>query len=361
MSYVSHRRFLMKEFPLHYFRLESDVWKNIFISQYLLKNGFHCHIKDPLSFLSATQLNNYLDNNNIQCLLGIHLYKSGCLLKDCKKPYVIIIGGTDVNKYHTDLHMLDIMTQTVSSARYLVVFGESLRKRVHHLWPNLPPKKLVEIKQAVITNPSSFCLYEYLRSNDYIDNRSNNCDIKLFLLISGIRHVKDPLYLVKQMSYWHNEDDNIYYIIIGPMIEEDCYKEFTSTIKSLQGVVYIPGLSLSDTHTAIKQAYCVVNSSKSEGMSLALLEAMELGTPVLARNICGNRDLITHKLTGLLFNTPQEFVKEAKYLIMVPNLRETLIAEAKVHVSKQHSSLVEEKKYCELISKCLCQHYSDLP
>ena len=34
-------------------------------------------------------------------------------------------------------------------------------------------------------------------------------------------------------------------------------------------------------------------------------QAMKLGTPVIARDIEGNRSLIQHRETGLLYNTPQ--------------------------------------------------------
>ena len=41
-----------------------------------------------------------------------------------------------------------------------------------------------------------------------------------------------------------------------------------------EGVVYIPGLSSEDTHRAIQQSFALVNSSNSEGMSLAILEVI---------------------------------------------------------------------------------------
>ena len=46
----------------------------------------------------------------------------------------------------------------------------------------------------------------------------------------------------------------------------------------------------------------------SEGMCAALLEAMGLGTPVLARAVPGNRAIVQHGRTGLLFATPGEAV-----------------------------------------------------
>lgn len=50
----------------------------------------------------------------------------------------------------------------------------------------------------------------------------------------------------------------------------------------------------------------------SEGESNALLEAMSLCGPVVARNNSGNASLIHHGVTGWLFDTPQQMVEYAK-------------------------------------------------
>jgi glycosyltransferase EpsD len=48
-------------------------------------------------------------------------------------------------------------------------------------------------------------------------------------------------------------------------------------------------------------ADCVVSSSRSEGLPFHILEPMYLGIPVVATDARGNRDLIGHKQTGLLY------------------------------------------------------------
>lgn len=41
---------------------------------------------------------------------------------------------------------------------------------------------------------------------------------------------------------------------------------------SLSGVIFIPGLPLTDAHAAIQQSFAYINCSNSEGMALAILE-----------------------------------------------------------------------------------------
>lgn len=40
-------------------------------------------------------------------------------------------------------------------------------------------------------------------------------------------------------------------------------------------------------------------------VSSSVLQAMDLGVPVLARHIPGNAAVVTHEVTGLLFSDPQ--------------------------------------------------------
>jgi glycosyltransferase involved in cell wall biosynthesis len=56
----------------------------------------------------------------------------------------------------------------------------------------------------------------------------------------------------------------------------------------------------------IAQADVLLNTSESEGMSNAIMEAMALGTPVVARRHAGNLSLIKEGETGLAFSTPLE-------------------------------------------------------
>lgn len=51
-----------------------------------------------------------------------------------------------------------------------------------------------------------------------------------------------------------------------------------------------------------ERALCYLSSSRWEGMPLSVLEAMALGVPVVATNVCGNRDTVVHQKTGFLYD-----------------------------------------------------------
>lgn len=104
-----------------------------------------------------------------------------------------------------------------------------------------------------------------------------------------------------------------------------------------------------DLHAVLKNSFALVNSSVSEGMSAAILEAMNLEVPVLARNITGNAALVTHGVTGLLFSNPQEFIQQAKRLVSYPELEKEIVANGREYVRRCHSWHVERDTYQHLV------------
>uniref|UniRef100_A0A8D0NAM3 Glycosyl transferase family 1 domain-containing protein n=1 Tax=Sus scrofa TaxID=9823 RepID=A0A8D0NAM3_PIG len=126
-------------------------------------------------------------------------------------------------------------------------------------------------------------------------------------------------------------------------------REVKAKVKRTPGVRLIGEMAQEDLHAVVKNCFAVVNSSVSEGMSAAILEAMDLEVPVLARNIPGNAAVVTHEVTGLLFSNPQEFVRLAKRLVSDPALEKEIVANAREYVRKHHSWQVERNTYRHLI------------
>lgn len=128
-------------------------------------------------------------------------------------------------------------------------------------------------------------------------------------------------------------------------------REVKAKVKRTSGVRLIGEMAQEDLHALVKNCSAVVNSSVSEGMSAAILEAMDLEVPVLARNIPGNVAVVKHEVTGLLFSDPQEFVQLAKRLISDPALEKEIVANGREYVRMSHSWQVERDTYRNLIRR----------
>ncbi|KAL7827118.1 hypothetical protein SRHO_G00328360 [Serrasalmus rhombeus] len=145
-------------------------------------------------------------------------------------------------------------------------------------------------------------------------------DLRVFLLVCGLRKVKDPLYLLKAFSEWHAENPRVILIIIGPKVDFAFSAEVEECVRRSDG-----------------------------GMSAAILEAMDLGVPVLARDIPGNAAIVKHEMSGLLYSSPEEFVSLSKRLLSDAELQETLKKNGKRYVSECHSSAKERTTYQQLV------------
>ncbi|XP_072351856.1 glycosyltransferase 1 domain-containing protein 1 isoform X2 [Scyliorhinus torazame] len=204
---------------------------------------------------------------------------------------------------------------------------------------------------GVVTKPcEKFDWIEFLQNSGI---QCKNIDPYIFLLVCGLRQVKDPLFLVDAFSAWRNEEPRVYLIIIGPEVDTAFTQQVKAKVKGARGVYLVSEKPQEELHAAMRDSFAVVNSSISEGMSSTILEAMDLNVPVLARNIPGNRAIVKHENTGLLFFDPSEFVEFSKRLISDTCLKESIVTQAKKYVAEHHSWNTERETYRRLTAKLL--------
>jgi len=282
--------------------------------------------------------------SGVRLVFAVHAYRAGRLLLGpdgpSHVPYIIILGGTDVNEYQEDPVKAAVMALAVNGARKVVAFTVTMAELALRHWSTLTPEKVVTITQAVVTIPSTeyslrrkFGLGQ-IRSSPPSPHPESVCDPRplwfpletnrILLLPCGIRAVKDPLFLLDAFAEWRKTETRIQLFVAGPALDPTLMAEFSARISAIEGVWYLGELNLADLHACIVQADVVLNSSRSEGLSNALLEAMQLGTVVLARNIPGNASLITQGETGFLYSSPQDCVRLAKQIVSLTPPHHTL-------------------------------------
>ncbi|XP_070572608.1 glycosyltransferase 1 domain-containing protein 1-like [Ptychodera flava] len=315
------------------------------LSQHVESEHISCHLVNCCDFEEAADFEEYIKREEISAIVAIHAFRSGRLLMECSIPYGIVLGGTDVNEHYKNMEKMDTMTKAVNKSRFVVAFSKAMRKQTLNLWPDIEDK-VYQQPQAVITEPSlTFSFKDHLYHQCNISQ-----DSLIFLLVAGIRPVKDPLYVVNAFAKWHRNNRNCHFVIVGPAIDADLTEKVKSTMKELTGVHIIPALPQPDVQAAMSQSYALVNSSLSEGMSGAILEAMDLGVPVIARDIPGNTAIVQHNKTGLIFDTPQVFIEQVELLIDSEKLHQDLIKNAKEYINSEHDSEKEKATYVKLVS-----------
>ncbi|KAG7275689.1 hypothetical protein CRUP_028850 [Coryphaenoides rupestris] len=258
--------------------------------------GHTCVLRDAADFKSSAEVEKFVTQKPpFDGALAIHLFKAGRLLLDIPVPFGVVFGGTDINEDVKVEHKLVVMKQVLLKARFAVAFTAEMK----------------QVADTLLRSPSS----------------------KIYV----------------QPQEWHREDPLNVLVIIGPKIDSALTEEVEAVAQRRAGVFLAQGRSQQELHAAVRRSFAVVNSSVSEGMSAAILEAMHLEVPVVARDIPGNAAVVKHEVTGLLYSTPQEFVCQSQRLVSDRLLREGMVREAKRYVDQQHSVERERHTYQTLV------------
>jgi len=97
-------------------------------------------------------------------------------------------------------------------------------------------------------------------------------------------------------------DDRFVLLIIGiPKEHQNEVREYAQSFNIKFDKIIMPGF-IDNVFEYYKAMDIFLLPSRSEGFSLALLEAAAAGLPIIASNIPGNDEFIEHKKNGLLFN-----------------------------------------------------------
>ncbi|KAL1515995.1 hypothetical protein AB1Y20_002608 [Prymnesium parvum] len=299
---------------------------------------------DLASFPDAAALSRALAARRCALAFGIHAYRAGRLLVGCGVPFVLILGGTDVNEHLSHPAKRAVMAAALAEARAVVAFHPPLRLALEAALPEVG-RKVVEIPQAVLAAPPLSRRAE-LRAALRLE-----AEEALLLLPAGLRPVKDVLWAAHALEEWHQRDPTVCVRLVGPRLDETYAAAVEDALAAQQrprAVVYCGPLGQAELHEAMRLARAVLNTSVSEGMCNSILEAFLLETPVVARCNSGNATLINHGVNGFLAGSPEELVELTASLLADGELAARLARSAKEHVDTHHSVAREAEMYAQV-------------
>ncbi|XP_060049279.1 glycosyltransferase 1 domain-containing protein 1 isoform X3 [Erinaceus europaeus] len=183
------------------------------VRDHLEAAGHVCVLKDAFDFESPSEISDLIDAENFEAALALHLYRGGRLLQGHRIPYGIIFGGTDLNEDVNQGEKNKVMGKVLEEARFAVAFTESMKETAQKQWPHAKGKIYVQ-SQGIATAPNSTFNWNTFLQRSEINGSADN--LRVFLLICGLRQVKDPLFLVDAFSEWHQEEPCVYMVIVGP-------------------------------------------------------------------------------------------------------------------------------------------------
>lgn len=124
--------------------------------------------------------------------------------------------------------------------------------------------------------------------------KNTNCGDEKFILFAGkLNKVKGIEYLIKAFSELSN-DYSSDLLIIGSGPDENRLMKMAISNKIENRVRFIPMVSKNELRDFLSKCSVFVLPSLFETFGIVTIEAMSSGKPVIASNIPGPRDIISH-------------------------------------------------------------------
>ena len=250
------------------------------------------------------------------------------LARRAEIPLVVTLTGTDANHDLFDPERAVVVRRVLEGAARIVVFHESIGARVAAALPDLGTR-LVTIPQAAdLGGDARFDL-----TAAWPDLPSGRC---LFTFCGGIRGVKRPRLPLVPFDTVVARHSHVRLLYAGPVLDPVEGDALMAALEARPWARYVGSVPHAAIASLLAQTDVVLNCSLSEGgMANAILEAFACGRAVLAADIEGNRSLVEHDVSGLLFRDDAELAAMAERLAVDTALRARLGSAARARAASR--------------------------
>ena len=268
----------------------------------------------------------------VHCLHGIRsqLFISE-LYNHISAPLVTTLTGTDYNTPEKQGPSDEKLSYMLNKSSAIITFNSFAKELLLEIFPAFSEKVHV-IPQAVE-------LMTWNESRNSIRNKYEYTEKDIIILLAGgIRSIKNLDYAIDACFEIEKQNNHIKLILAGPIIEQDNADHILDKGKELKCFSYLGELSQHETRRLMYCSDIFLNTSISEGMSGAILEAMAESLPVIATRNSGNDALVDNNESGFLvpLNDQDDLIEKLLRLISDKALRDNMGAKGKGIIEKNY-------------------------
>jgi glycosyltransferase involved in cell wall biosynthesis len=256
-----------------------------------------------------------------------------------KRPYILTNGGTDINNDLFEVRMNSIYSQFMVEADGITVFTEDGYQKIRGIVQN---QNILVIPQSVWFPDEEIDVTTQLASG-----------YPNILLPAGLRRVKDPFIVLEEINELRAFYKNLQFLLVGIVIDPEVYKELLDYQKKYPWILFVENVPLEGMKSLYRWADIVLNTSISEGQASTILEAMDIGSLVVARRNPGNQSLIMNLDNGLLFTDETDFLNKMKMILANQTKQQEMKDKASQFIQLQHSLNKEIQSYISLYHQVL--------
>lgn len=229
------------------------------------------------------------------------IHRCGLQLLGLRLPWVVSVRGEDLHEDMIDAERGPLVCEVLRRASRVLVPNPEAGDLVVRRVPDAVGKIDVVPRAAV-----------RLATNGTDLRRSFGIPPHRFLVFlpGGLRPVKGQHRAMSLIPVLRAAGADVEMVLAGPDQEPTYAAAIRAMAGEQSGVRVLTALDAERMGAAYLDADVVLNTSLSEGCAPTILEAGVLGRPVVAADVPGNRELLRHKETGLLFGNEEEMAKQ---------------------------------------------------
>jgi glycosyltransferase involved in cell wall biosynthesis len=226
--------------------------------------------------------------------------RTGLSLLGLRTPWVVSLSGEELHQDMLDDERGPLVCEVVRRAHRVMVPNGEAAALVEERVPDAVGKIDVVPRAAVKLAIGGTDL-----------RRSLGIPRQRFLVFlpGGLRPIKGQHRAIGVVSVLRAAGADVELIVAGPD-QDAAYADGLRALGKQPGVRVLPTLAHDRMGACYTDADVVLNTSLSEGASPVILEAGILGRAIVAADAPGNRELIRHKETGLLFGSEEDLAKQ---------------------------------------------------
>jgi glycosyltransferase involved in cell wall biosynthesis len=179
-------------------------------------------------------------------------------------------------------------------------------------------------------------------------------DILIVGMAGRLELVKGPEYLIEAAQYVLSEHPNVFFVFTGDGTRKPYLRQRSSELGITDKILF---LGWRKDVTRVISIYDIfVFPSLNEGMGRVLVEAMALGKPIVASDVGGIPDLVTHGKNGFLVppQNPGQLARFIQILLENKDRREKMGSEGReiaLNFKKEIMIVSIAKLYNDLLAK----------
>ncbi len=281
---------------------------------------------------------------------ALHGYRSGpagvAAARALGAALVVGLRGTDVSVDLKDPGRRDDLLAALEAADAVVAFADFMLAPVLAARPALAPRS------AVV--PHGVAGRFFMGNGDGAGSLPSGLPRRppggaLFLLPANLRAIKAPDLAVAGLDPVAATRPGVRLAIAGPILDPAIAARLAVAVAIRPWATLLGEVRHADMPALFRAADVVLNTSRAEGMSNAVLEAMAGGRAVLLSNIPAHRALIEPEVSGLLFDRSgpdggAALARQAARLADDPALRARLGERAAARARTNHTVAEEARR-----------------